>query len=102
MDADDQLEINFSIPQGQLTWQSNYVGFSAWAPWTQAASGAAGRANVGFCSASTLCPNKNVHILLFFEYFSQKSANFYNVWRTHVVGSLTVSAIFAFLKFHLS
>ena len=55
MDADDQPEINFSIPQGQLTWQSNYVGFSAWAPWTQAASGSAGRANVGFCSASTLC-----------------------------------------------
>ena len=47
-------------------------------------------------------PIKTSTFYYFFEYFSQKSANFYNVWRTHVVGSLTVSAIFAFLKFHLS
>jgi len=39
----------------------------------------------------------------FFEYFSQKSANFYNVWLTHMVDTFTVSAIlFFFLKFQLS
>jgi len=84
MDADDQPEINFSIPQGQLTWQSNYVGFSAWAPWTQAASGAAGRANVGFCPASTLCSNKNVHILLFFLNISVKNLPIFTMFGAHM------------------
>jgi len=49
----DQSEISFSIPQGTLPWQPNFVGFNAWVR-TQADNVAAGRANVGFCPASSL------------------------------------------------
>jgi len=30
MAVDDQSEVNFSIPQGTLHWQPNFVDFSAW------------------------------------------------------------------------
>jgi len=45
------VEITSLIPQGTLTWQPIFVGFihrTDGCRWTQAASGAAGRANVGF------------------------------------------------------
>jgi len=54
MAVDDQSEVSFSIPQGTLPQQPIFVGFirrtggCRW--WTQAASGAAGRAKVGFAS----------------------------------------------------
>jgi len=38
----------------------------------------------------------------FLEYFSQKSANFYNVWCTHMVDTVNSFCNFAFLKFQLS
>jgi len=54
MAVDDQSKISFSISRGTLTWQSNFVGLVHECRWTQAASGAAGRANVGFCLVSRL------------------------------------------------
>jgi len=56
MAADDQSEISFLIPQGTLLWQPISVGFvhrTDGRRWTQAASGAAGRANVGLRPASS-------------------------------------------------
>jgi len=41
----------------------------------------------------TLCPNKNAHLLFFLEYFSHKSAIFSNIRCTHMVNTLTISAI---------
>jgi len=49
----------------------------------------------------TLCPNKNVHFL-FFEYFSQKSVNFYNAWFTHMANTFNSFCNSAFMKFQLS
>jgi len=48
----------------------------------------------------TLCPNKNVHVL-FFEHFSQKSANFCNFWCTYGKHANNLCN-FAYLKFHLA
>jgi len=47
-----------------------------------------------------LCPNKYVH-LVSFEYFGEKSANFYNVWCTHMVDIFDSVCNFACLKFQL-
>ena len=52
MVVDDQSEISFLMPQGSLPCQSNFVSFSARV--SQVASGAAGWANIGLCSASSL------------------------------------------------
>jgi len=41
---------------------------------------------------STLCPNKNVH-LLFFLIFQSEVSQFYNFWCTRIVNTLTISAI---------
>jgi len=47
MAVDDQSEISFLIPQGTLPWQPIFWVLSA--ELMQAASGTAGRANVGLC-----------------------------------------------------
>jgi len=52
MAADYVSGISFSVPQGTFPWQTNFVGLVHWCRWTQAASGAAGRANVGIYPAS--------------------------------------------------
>jgi len=49
----------------------------------------------------TLCPYKNVY-LLFFEYFSQKSASFYSVLCTHMVDTFNSFCNCTRLKFQLS
>ena len=56
MAVDDQPVISFSVPQGMLPWQPNFVGFSTWCHWTQAASGAVGWANVWLCPALATIP----------------------------------------------
>jgi len=56
MVVDDQSKISFSIPQGTMAWQPNILLVLVHeCRWTQAASGAAERANVGLCPAS--CQN---------------------------------------------
>jgi len=54
MALDDRSKISFSIPQGTLPWQPIFVGLihsTDVCRWTQVASGAAGRANAGLCTA---------------------------------------------------
>jgi len=52
MAVDDQSKVSFSIPQGKLLWQKQiFMVLVHGCRWTQAASGTAGPANVGFCPA---------------------------------------------------
>jgi len=65
MAADDQSEISFSTPQGTLPWQPIFAVMHG-GRWPQAASSAAGRANVGLCSAygiiiMTIIKTRSVH-----------------------------------------
>jgi len=52
--VDNQSEINSSISQGALPIFVGFIQRTDGCRWTQAASGAAGRANVGLCPASSL------------------------------------------------
>ena len=45
--VNDQSKINFTIHQRTLPWQPHFLVLVHWCRWTQAAGGAAGRANVG-------------------------------------------------------
>ena len=38
----------------------------------------------------------------FFDYFSQKSTNFYNFWCTHIAEIFNNFCNFAYVKFHLA
>jgi len=51
MVVDDESEVSFSIPQGTLPWQPNFVDLVDGCRWKQTVSGAAGRANVGPASS---------------------------------------------------
>jgi len=50
--VDDHSQISFSIPRGTLPWQPVFV-VEYGCLWTHAAGGAAGRANVRLCRASS-------------------------------------------------
>jgi len=47
-------------------------------------------------------PIKHPPFYFLWEYFSQKSASFYNFWCTRMVNALTISAVLLILKFHLA
>jgi len=58
--VDDKSELSFSVPQRSLSQRSTFVGLVHGCRWTQVASGAVGRANVGF--ALHIVPTVSVNV----------------------------------------